>query len=337
VIQAMVLRGRGVVASATAVVCALLSFLPGLANGAVLHPGDIVVSDFARDQIIRVDPAGGAEAVITSGGFFDNPADLVVDPAGKTVYVTDFVANVVVRVDVATGAQSAVASLANPSGITWDETGGLLVTGSEIAGSLFRVDPVTGETRRLTSGLGGARGLAVAADGAVYIANFLHHDIIRFDRATGQQTTISRVGLLQQPFDIAIDAGGDLLVANEHGHGIVRVDPGTGAQSLVAAGMPPFRNPLGVAIDSDGAILAANAGYFDQAGGIVRVDPATGRTTTLSPAGFLHGIDVVVPEPTPAFVFPIALVFWAIHRRPLARHGNDDRGGVRRKQKRGHY
>jgi DNA-binding beta-propeller fold protein YncE len=273
------------------------------AGAANLRPGDIVVADAATDQIVSVDPATGARTVITSGGFFTDPAFLVV--AGLDhIYVADYLRGALIKVDAASGAQTALAFVENPTGVAWDRAGQLLVTSDRAQGALLRIDPATGETAMLASGIGRPRGLAVATDGTVYIANF--DSIVRIDSQTRAVTTLSSSGHLDYAFDVAIDAGGDLLIANEHGPGVVRVDAMTGVQTLVARGRP-FINPMGIVIDADGSVLVANQGTFAQNGGVVRLDPVTGATTVLSPIGWLAGIEIVVPEPGGAALAFIAL------------------------------
>jgi sugar lactone lactonase YvrE len=299
------------------IVACLGSIRAPIALAVTLNSRDIIVADPGRDQIIRVNPSTGAETVISSGGHFYNPADLVLDATGN-IFVAEYINDGIVRVNPANGAQTVLApDIEGAAGIAWDGAGQLLVTADyAINGTLLRVNPVTGAHTTIADHLGSPRGIAVAADGTIYIADF--SQIVKVNPTSGAVSILSSGALLDYAFDVAIDSAGDLLIANEHGPGVVRVNPVTGAQSLLVAGSPPFHNPMGIAIDTDGSLLVADQGVYSEYGGILRVDPLSGATSVVSPSGWLHGIAVVVPEPAGA-VSVLACLASVVARRPLRR------------------
>ena len=75
--------------------------------------GDIFVTTWSNEgvgQIVRVDPATGAESLVASGGNLVGPIDLAIDENGDLV-VLDYDADArIIRVDPATGAQTVVST-----------------------------------------------------------------------------------------------------------------------------------------------------------------------------------------------------------------------------------
>ena len=139
-------------------------------------------------------------------------------------------------------------------------------------GRIIRVDPITGRQSLLVGGapLVDPAGLALAPNGDIYVADNYEADgdgaVFRINRSSGAITSIAEGGLLDLPFDLVLDADGSLVVSNRVQPGacvpllagrLVRVQPGNGAQSLVSEG-GLFSYPLGVALDSTGAIVFAN-------------------------------------------------------------------------------
>jgi hypothetical protein len=137
------------------------------------------------------------------------------------------------------------------------------------------------------------------------------------DPATGARTPLSDFGDPAQgptgitPFGIAVDANGDLLVADQDAGGsgrglLIRVSMSDGTRTVVSNFGDPSQgptggNPSGVAIESSGDVLVADAAGF-----VFRIDPQTRqrtivsdfRSTTQGPRGYAI-IDV---EPGPGGV-----------------------------------
>ena len=107
-------------------------------------------------------------------------------------------------------------------------------------GSLFKIDPHTGERTLIASGFGSGAGVAVDTDGQLVVAD--QKAVYRVDPTTGAKTVLASGGALVQPIGVAVSPQGDIYVANIGSGGgeldplasVVRIDPQSGAQSLVS-------------------------------------------------------------------------------------------------------
>jgi sugar lactone lactonase YvrE len=153
-----------------------------------------------------------------------------------------------------------------------------------------------------------------------------NRDLVRVDPVTGDTTTISSGGLLQQPGGIEVEPDGDILVAafgtglpNDPG-GVIRVDPLTGAQTRLSSG-ELFVHPTDIALEADGDILVVAEPAELGRPALFRLNPVTGAETIVSSGGSFvtpHGVavepdgDILVvdleafddPDSEPQFRFP---------------------------------
>jgi sugar lactone lactonase YvrE len=286
------------------------------ARAVTLSPGDILVSDFSAfggtGGVIRVDPATGAQATVSSGGSFRGPVGVAVEADGD-ILVADMDAfggaGGVIRVDPATGAQATVSSggsFRDPVGVALEADGDILVADINAfggAGGVIRIDPATGAQATVYSGraFDDPIGIALEADGNILLADpsAFGGAVIRVDPRTGAQATVSSGGSFNDPVGVALEADGDILVADGLGVAVRRVDPATGAQATVSS-RDSFGQPFGVALEADGDILIADPYAFGGAGGVIRVDPATGAQATVSSGGSIarpYALAVVPPAP----------------------------------------
>jgi sugar lactone lactonase YvrE len=290
----------------------------------VLHPGDIIAVDLDFSDgttccggVVRVDPATGAQTLLSSGGSLVRPIGAAVEADGKLL-IADIQAfsgaalggqGGVIRVDPATGAQTAAASggaFIHPMDVAVEADGSLLVADIQAvggAGAIIRVAPATGAQSVVCSG-GRPTALAVEADGKILFTAEADFDggagVIRVDPSSGATTQLSSRGSFRGPVGVAVEADGRILVADDQafsdpGGGVIRVDPVSGAQTTVSSG-GNFVRPHGIAVEAGGTILVADPAAFDGTGGVIRVDPVSGAQTVLSSGGVFKspfGIAVV--------------------------------------------
>jgi DNA-binding beta-propeller fold protein YncE len=229
---------------------------PGRASALTVRPGDLLLVDKDTDPagaVIHINPGTGAQTVLSSGGYFDDPLGIALAPDG-TIFVTD--------------AGHGDWRFRRPE----DE-------------KIIQVDPGTGTQTLVSTGgwLLSPFGIAVEPSGNLIVAD-RQGRLVRINRHTGQQTLLAAGGYFSDPKQVKITPQGDILVADTHALGgtgaIIQVDPHTGAQSIRAAG-GYFVDPFGLAVAADGTLFIADFSAFggcggpgDGCGGIIRVDPS---------------------------------------------------------------
>jgi sugar lactone lactonase YvrE len=182
--------------------------------------GELYVTDHGSPpKVVQVNPATGAEHLVTADDKLQHPALLAADPAANSLLIADADAfggpGGVIRVTPASATQHGVSSdhlFDTPSGITPAPNGSVFVTDQ--------------------SAFGGSGG------------------VIRVNPTTGAQRKVSARGKFEDPYGIARAATGNLIVTDTNGSNpgsgrVFRVDPATGTQHLIADSL---YNPLGVAI-----------------------------------------------------------------------------------------
>ncbi|MCH6586184.1 MAG: hypothetical protein IH792_04065, partial [Thaumarchaeota archaeon] len=227
--------------------------------------------------IFIVNPADGSLSVFTTGGFFkDGPEDLVEDAFGN-IFVLDDSADIsadgrVIKVTPG-GVQSLLTTFGSGffnsgkvEGITIDNNGDLIVVGGTgSSAKVIKVDPDTGDKTVISD----------SSDGDKFL----------------------------RPEGVAVDANGDIFVAdgnpsdsnnvNTRGQ-IVKVNPGNGAQTVISSGIP-WVDPSDIEIlppDVNGVqfLLVIDDAADDDGtagmGAVIKVDPSDGSTEIISANGF---------------------------------------------------
>ncbi len=159
--------------------------------------------------------------------------------------------------------------------------------------------------------LNGPSGIAVDADGNLFIADTLHYRVRRVDARTGIITTVAGGGTvetndggpatragLKYPTDVAVDASGHLFIADFSAGRIRRVDARTGIITTVAGNSDPgchsidppmtgviatstcLESPEGIALDAIGNLFIS-----DRRHRVYRVEATSGLLTTYAGGG----------------------------------------------------
>jgi sugar lactone lactonase YvrE len=259
-------------------------------QGLALDGTTLYVSEANNNLIRKVDLKAGTVATLAgtrdaSSPFF-SPAGLALDGAGGLL-VADALHARVQRVDLATGAVKALAEgLGYPLAVA---TGGYV---ADATGNVIKRIGADGQaTTVVGSGKGSAQdgsgdqalfnvptGLALAPDGAIYVADARNNQIRRL--ANGAVTTVAGSGAVGgadgpaaaasffHPTGVAVAANGDLVVADYGNHklrriagGTVSTIAGTGTQGSAdgPVATAQLAYPQGVAVGKDGQIYVADS------------------------------------------------------------------------------
>lgn len=133
-------------------------------------------------------------------------------------------------------------------------------------------------------------GIAVTANGTVYIADRGNHQIIKVS-PQGAGALVSMAGLvpaLAAPSGVAVDGSGNLYVADTGNNRVVMVPP-SGAGSVLPMGSVNLNGPTGLALDASGNLFISDTGNNQivarTSGGSVAVLTITLGTALSAPAG----------------------------------------------------
>ena len=275
----------------------------------MLVPGTILVADRSAfggtGALIAVDPAGGAQRVLSSGGHFVNPSDVVVGADGSVLVVDSdaFGGNGgVIRVNPDTGAQAPLSQgplAVNPFAGAL-EAGGTIVLASGLGSRVVRVDPIDGGQAAVLPGpmFESATDVAVAPDGSILVVVDVETGgrLARVDRLSGAEIPLAGANF-SNPLGVAVEADGIVwFVEDRHGVGpsLIRYDTTTGQRTRLTE-RNLLRGPFRVAIEAGGSFVISDPDFVDDQGRLVRVDRATGAQSVLSAGGhFVHPFGVAV-------------------------------------------
>jgi len=294
------------------------------------------------DLDLAVTTLAGCEQAGTDDGTrdqarFNNPTNVTLGPDGS-VYVTDFDTSRIRRVDPDGTTITVVsrADFARPFGILTAPDGTLFVETDDNdalehgdnTGTVWRVDPLTGDATVITRNVGRPRGLAMLSDGRIAMADHVHHTISILDPATGFVTPLAGTADMPghvnatgvdarfaQPYDLVVDGNGDLIVTDLDNHqlrrvtlaGVVTDYAGSGTQGNIDGpiDVARFDGPQGLALAPDGAVYVTDIHrYFIRriANGVVKTvagDGTRGWIDSDDPRGArFYGLEGVTADDT---------------------------------------
>ena len=140
----------------------------------------------------------------------------------------------------------------------------------------------------------GPTGLAVDADGNVFVSDGLNHRVRRIDALTREITTYAGTGTpgfsgdggpaitaeLNNPQGLTFDTDGALLIADWLNFRVRRVDPVT--RRIETINLGAFLNPVDLAVASDGSLFVSSYYFTDfEDGQLVRIHRPSGETEIL--------------------------------------------------------
>ena len=249
---------------------AKLNFPSGFA---IDETGVVYIADTLNHRIRRMDPATGIIQTIAGTGkakwvgdggpaesaALNEPVALIIDRKGR-LYVADQSNNRVRMIDTTTGIITTVAGM-----------GEAMYNGDDMPA--------------VEAGLAGPSGLALDADGNLFIADTFNSRIRKVNIETGVIETVLGNGQafsygpgvnegelsVARPYGIAFDQNGHLLITDSDNHLLRKWDPvgntmsviaGSGVAQFAGDGEPPQKSslnfPFGVAVDHEGNIAIAD-------------------------------------------------------------------------------
>ncbi len=228
--------------------------LPG--GLAIDSAGNLYVADQAYSLIRKITPSGNVTTIAGWGyGYADgngknarfaDPWDVAVDPNGN-LYVADTYNEVIRKID----------------------TSGNVTTFAGIAGTAGYVDGPAASAE-----FNYPAGVAVAADGSIYVADQDNNRIRKIDTSgnvttfagSGAKSTVDGVGTaasFASPHSISIDAAGNMYVGDEYSHRVRKITPSGVVATLAGttegyldgpSTIAQFDHPLGVVATPSGIV-----------------------------------------------------------------------------------
>jgi serine/threonine-protein kinase len=216
----------------------------------VAQDGSLLVVEFGRSRLVRVRPATGR---VTQIATFDKPWGVAQAPSGS-IFVSD--RGSLERID---GGNAPTTVAAVEPGI---EIGPVAVApGGDVyfstASALYRLPQgQPGVPQRLApeTAFSSPHGVAIAADGAVLVADTNNNRILRVDPVGGGVTTLAELG---QPRGIDVAPDSSVYVAGADEHRVVHLSADGNRLSVVG---PRFRDPYALAVSADGTVYAIEPG-----------------------------------------------------------------------------
>jgi streptogramin lyase len=272
--------------------------------------GDILVGDTRTIGVVLIDPATGAQGIVSSGGSFSRPLDVVVEPSGQLMVLDG--TNGLIRVDPVTGNQTPLTpgsafttAPLGPTSLAIEQDGSFLVADG-LAG-VKRVDPVSGNVSVVATGtnLNLVVGVAVDAAGTIFVGDASAlaggaSAIVRVNPSTGAQSVVATGGNIKLPIGITLDANGTIFLCQPNSFVgappdlLEKVDTATGVETVITP-TDTLRIPLNIEIDAGGKLIVSNT----QGDKIMSIDSASGATTTVSAGGYIQepfGLTIVRPR-----------------------------------------
>lgn len=159
---------------------------------------------------------------------------------------------------------------------------GNIVAVQQSSGRVYIVDPLTGTSSIIATGLGdGLSHVRFDQHGKIVTTTRSPTGVLRIDPSSGQVETLASGSMLLNSFALAFENSNSLLVADLDS-GLVRIDLTSGNQELVT----PFNAIQDIEIGIDGTIYALDFGVWGQGGGTVRtINPFTGTVSQLTSDG----------------------------------------------------
>jgi DNA-binding beta-propeller fold protein YncE len=300
----------------------------GRAWAATVNPGDILAIDDQTKTIVRVDPATGAQTVLTvltTGGL---ALDLAAEANGRFLIAADGLP----EFDPASETVVATAPAAQfnaPFGIAISRTGDVFIADTYASncvtpgGAVYMIDHLTGAQKTIFTVHCHPRDVAVEASDSVLMCSAQCY-LARIDPVTASESACPWNGfhwLQFSPTDfslqrVAIEASGSILAIAYEGTGpreLVRIDAVTGNVTVVSSG-GLFVEPRDLEVAPNGDIFVADDKALPDTSGaqgaIIRVNSVTGTQVVISSGGYFRQLVGIAIAGARNGLVPVRSVTW---------------------------
>ena len=262
-------------------------------GGFSLFAGDMLVSSFFGNNVLRYDAQTGQIVKIFASGGLSGPHSLEYGPDGN-LYVASFSGSRVTRFDGETGELMGTfvgvgsGGLSSAADATFGPDGNLYVS-SHNTNSVLKYDGNTGDFIGVfvapgSGGIDGTEMLVFGPDGNLYIASGDTSAVLRYQGDTGEFIDVfvaSGSGGLNSPHDLAFGPDGNLYVTSFGNQRVLRYDGETGKFLTAVAIGGGLVQPHGLAFDNDNNLYVATFGNST----VVRFDLDKGTSEIFVSAG----------------------------------------------------
>lgn len=262
----------------------------------------------------------GAADGVGAAAQFDNPVNVVIDPAGGLV-VSDFENGALRRVtnDGLVATLTSQPGFTRPFGLVFTSSGALvaqtdrntLAQGGDTTGALWNVDPATGAATAINEAVRRPRGLVAIDRTTILTTDLMEHWVGSYTLPSSTPTVLAGVvgtpgfadgsgpnARFRNPYGVARLPSGAVVLADSGNHairivtldGTVSTLAGNGTSGMADGTLADarFSRPKDVAVDGSGKVWVSDAGNHR----IRRIDLAAGKVETAAGdgvAGFADG------------------------------------------------
>ena len=233
---------------------------------AVDGAGNMYVSNYNGNNVVKIAAGGGSASVVSTGGLtLNEAAGVAVDGAGN-LYIADYGNDRIVLVK-STGAVSVLTitglatGINQPTGLAFDGAGNLYI--ADWGNSRVVIVTPAGAGHVLATGSYslnqyGVTGVAVDPSGNVYIADRYGNHVVKV-APSGAASLVTVTGLtLSSPQGVATDGNGNLYIADSGHRRIVEVTTSGSASIVQTPGQTLATSVYGVTVDASGNVYAAD-------------------------------------------------------------------------------